>query len=218
MSAYFTEDQHLEQLHHWWQKHGASVLIIFFLTLIMSLAWHFWAKHQEDKLARASTHYEELLIALVNNDNQSAEKEANLLQANYIHTPYAAIAALVLARNDVYQNHYDIAKNHLSWVMKHASMSSLREVARLRLARILLELQQPAEALKVLEKSDDKAYNVVADEIKGDSYVALNKIEDARNSYKQALATLPSYALLRPILTMKLDNLASSTHTQEGTS
>ena len=74
-------------------------------------------------------------------------KEANLLKSNYRYTPYAALATLMIARNDIYQNQYDKAKIQLEWVMKHASTSSLKEIARLRYARILNQENKPSVAL-----------------------------------------------------------------------
>jgi len=209
-SMHLTEQQQIEQLKEWWKKHGTSTLVTFIIVFCLGLGWRLWMQHYEAKLERGSTHYEELLNAVVNNDDTAALKQANLLKNNYVHTPYAALATLMLARSDVYRNDYADAEGQLNWVMQHASTRSLREVARLRLARINLQLGQPQQSLLLLQKVDDASYAVMIDEIKGDAYAALNQIDMARQSYQKALAELPGYANTRPILTMKLNNLTEN--------
>jgi predicted negative regulator of RcsB-dependent stress response len=114
----------------------------------------------------------------------------------------------MIVRYDIHQNHYDKAKTQLEWVMKHASTSSLKEVARLRYARILNQENHPADALKLLKKINDKDYLPMAEELRGDSYMLLKQEDNARTAYRQAVEGAPYYAAMRPILMMKLDNLA----------
>jgi predicted negative regulator of RcsB-dependent stress response len=209
VSTYLTEQQQVEQITLWWKKYGLSTIIIFIIALAAGIGWRFWLQHREVKLERGSTHYEELLNAVVNDDKASAMKEANLLKSNYRYTPYAALATLMLARGYVYQNDYANAETELSWVMKHASANSLREIARLRFARILLQEGKPQETLKLLQKIDDIAYIPVIEELKGDSYMLLKQNDNARAAYQQALHSIPDYTAMRPILAMKLDNLAT---------
>lgn len=214
-SSYMTEQQQIEQFKAWWKKNGASTIFIFITVLLVSIGWRFWLGHDESKLERASSHYEELLNAVVNEDQTATTKEANLLRNNYEHTPYAALAALMLARNDVYSGDYDSAKVQLDWVMNHASTDSLKQVARLRLARIDLQQGQAQQSLQLLQKIDDVSYNVMIDELKGDSYLALKQIDEARQSYQQALAEFSNDVTLRPILQMKLDDLAVNANVQK---
>ncbi len=214
MSAYLTEQQQLDQISQWWKKYGLSTVSIFIIALAAGIGWRFWLQHREVKLARGSTHYEELLNAVVNDDTASATKEATLLKSNYRYTPYSALATLVLARGYVYQNNYPKAEAELSWVMKHASTNSLKEVARLRYARILDQENKPQDALKLLEKTNDVAYLPMINEVKGDSYVLLDQKDLARTAYQQALSSIPGYAVMRPVLAMKLDNLATGSTNQ----
>lgn len=207
MSDYITEQQQIEQLKEWWKKNGTSTLIVFLIVLAATVGWHFWLKHRENKLERGSTHYEELLNAVVNDDDASTLKEANLLKDNYRYTPYAALAALMIARNDIYQNDYKNAEKELTWVMNHGSGDSLKEVARLRLGRLFIQEKHPQQALDLVQKINDPSYLPMINELKGDSYLALNQIDEARLAYEQALSALPGYALMRPVLVMKLNNL-----------
>lgn len=210
MSDYLTEQQQIEQLRLWWKKYGWNSILVIALALLVSVGWHFWLQHREVKRERASMHYQTLLTAVVNNDTQEAVKEATLLTNDYAQTPYAALATLILARNDVYQNNYSQAEKRLTWVMKHASTPSLRQVARIRLARVLLQENKAPQVLKILHKINDPAYLPMIDETKGDAYAQLNNVVQAKDAYQEALTILPTYAAARPIVQMKLDNLPQS--------
>ena len=88
-----------------------------------------------------------------------------------------------------------------------ADVASFRQIARLRLARVLLVEQKPSDAIKILEKVDDKNFNGLINEIRGDGYLAMKNLEIARQSYKEALRELPDAETIRPLLQMKYDNL-----------
>lgn len=209
MTSNLTEQQQIEQLKHWWRKYGLCGFMIFFIFLLASVAWHFWQKHQEIKFQRGSKHYETLLNAVANDEETVVLKEANLLKNNYTHTPYAALASLMIARSYVYQHHYLLAEKQLQWVVKHAGTDTLKQTARLRLARLYLQEKKPMQALAILEKINCQSYFPLIEEIKGDSYLVLGEIAHARALYQTALNFSPNYAVMRPILMMKIDDLAS---------
>ncbi|MDX2165335.1 MAG: tetratricopeptide repeat protein [Gammaproteobacteria bacterium] len=209
MSTYVTEEQQIEMLKEWWKRNGNFAIGLFFVAIFFSLGLHYWYKHREEKLARASAHYEVMLSALVNADEATTLKEANLLKDDYSRTPYAALAALIFARNDVDQQKYNDAETELTWVMNHGNTNSLRQIARLRLARIDIQLNKPKDALNVLDKVSDSSYMPMIDEVRGDAYLALNQTDNAREAYQKAVNLLPSFAVARPLLTMKLNDLAT---------
>jgi predicted negative regulator of RcsB-dependent stress response len=60
-----------------------------------------------------------------------------------------------------------------------------------------------------LEKISDKHFIGLINEVRGDAYLALNKPTNARESYRAALTEIPNAEVNRPILQMKLDNLAT---------
>ncbi len=218
MSVYTTDQQQLDQFHQWWKNNGTSTIVIFIVALSLSFGWRFWLQHRENVLTEASANYEQLLNNVVNNNNAGAIQVANTLMQNYSHTPYAPLAALMLARQFVYQGNYSDAENQLIWVMHHAHNKAIRQIARLRAARVLLAQNQPQQALLMLSKIDDQAYLPVIDEITGDCYVALGQFNQASQSYQQATTVLPGYDVAQPILRMKLDNLsvANQSNTDAG--
>lgn len=207
---YTTDQQQVEQFHLWWKKNGTSTILMFVVALSISFGWRFWVQHQEVRSSQASANYEQLLNSEVNNDSTNVVNIANYLMENYSHTPYAPLAALMLARQSVYQGNFADAEDKLVWVTHHAKNKAICQVARLRAARILLAQNQPQQALLMLNKIDDPAYLPAIDEIKGDCNAALGRFGQARQFYDQATQVLPGYEIAQPILRMKLNNLPVS--------
>ncbi len=208
MREYTTDQQQLDQFHQWWKNNGTSTIMIFVVAISLSFGWRFWVQHRETVSTQASANYEQLLNNVVNNNNTGAIQVANTLMQDYSHTPYAPLAALMLARQFVYQGNYTDAENQLVWVMHHGHNKSLRQIARIRAARVLLAQNQPQQALMMLNEVVDKSYLPVIKEISGDCFVALGQVDQARQSYQQAIKILPGYDVAQPILRMKLDNLS----------
>ena len=112
-----------------------------------------------------------------------------------------------MARQAVNDNQLAQAQTYLQWVIDKAESPSLREVARLRLSRVLAAQQQYAAALQVLTVTDDEAYQGLAQETRGDIFKAQGNLAQAKQAYQQALDALPKEATGRMLLTMKWQNV-----------
>jgi predicted negative regulator of RcsB-dependent stress response len=64
----------------------------------------------------------------------------------------------------------------------------VRDVARLRLARVLISQNKAGDALKLLEEPLPASFGGLVEEARGDAYAALGKTEEARSAYDRALA------------------------------
>lgn len=120
----------------------------------------------------------------------------------------------MLARSAVLKKNYPEALEHLNWVIKHSSEPAMRQIARIRSARILIMQKKPSEALALLKKSDDKSFIGLVDEVRGDAYFSMQDHSSARQAYQLALAEIPNVEITRPILQMKYDNLAIGNNTK----
>jgi predicted negative regulator of RcsB-dependent stress response len=213
VGGYATEREQIEQIKGWWKDYGAPVIIGVLIALLAGFGWRYLQQRHEKILEHASMRYEQLLTNAVNGNTDAVRAQANRLIERYPHTPYAELAALQLARQDVYQSKLSDAEMRLRWVMKHGDNPALREVARLRVARVLLAENQPQQALDLLQDSDDASFDPAAFEIKGDALLALGRAADARAAYQAALKAFPAFEAVQPLLQMKIDNLAGATNT-----
>ncbi len=209
MQAYANEREQLDAIKGWWKSNGKMTVAIILIGLACSFGWHFWQQHQLQRSEQASMLFDQLLNSFAGQQTDQFNQVANQLQNKYAGTPYAAVSALLEARQAVNQNKLDIADQKLQWVIDHSKDNNMREIARVRKARILLAQKQYAEALAILEKADDKAYTTMVDEVKGDVYLAWGKKPEARQAYLSALAAMPATEPMRPYLQMKVDQLGS---------
>lgn len=209
MSTY-SETEQIEQIKRLWLEYGTAIIVGVLIALIAGFSWRYWQQRHEQMLAHVSLRYEQLLTNVVNGNTAAVEAQANRLISRYPHTPYTQLAALQLARQDIYQDRLDDAEKKLNWVMEHGDSAPLRQIARIRAARVLLAENQAQQALDLLKRSDDKAYDPFVWEVRGDIMVAMNKPADARVAYQQALASLPGFGAMQPLLLMKLSDLSNN--------
>jgi predicted negative regulator of RcsB-dependent stress response len=95
--------------------------------------------------------------------------------------------------------------------MDNAKESEIRDIARLRLAGVLLDEKNHAEALKLVDaKPVDSLVGLYAD-LKGDILLAQGKKAEARSAYQLALDKSEAGSSYRSIIQMKLDALGEAT-------
>lgn len=207
MTEYLTEQEQIEQLKRWLRAYGLPALLGVFVGIVLFYGWHYYQGHRLHILTRASSVYDEMLTNRVHHNQEGAITQANKLLSHYASTPYGELAAFMLAHEAITQKNYPEALKHLSWVMKHSHTRSLRQIARLRVARIYIANQHPEEAIHLLRTIDDKSFSGLIDEVLGDAYLAAQQPAQARAAYQAALQNLPHSEEMRPLLEMKRDNL-----------
>jgi predicted negative regulator of RcsB-dependent stress response len=210
LTELLTEQEQIEQLKKWIRLYGIPSIFGIIAGIAIFYGWNAYQAHQTKVLTQASSLYDEMLTDRSQANVAATDTQAGKILEDYAATPYGEVARLMLARDAVSKQDYREGLKQLTQVMDHASNASIREIARLRIARIYLAQQKPQDALTLLQSTDDKAFAGLAEEVTGDAYQALNNPAEARKAYTRAIQKLPNAEDLRPILTMKLDNLATA--------
>lgn len=210
MTEYLTEQEQVELLKQWIKQYGLVILAGLLISLATITGWRYWQARQQRILNHASAVYDEMLTARAQNDTNNTRVQSEKLFSHYTGTTYAQMAALMLARDAIYQKNYAEAEKQLQWVIDNSSIRSFQQIARIRLARLLINENKAKDALTLLETVNDKSFNGLTNEVRGDAWVALKDSNKARDAYKQALDDLPNAEVIRPLLQMKYDNLAPS--------
>ncbi len=214
MNDYMTEQEQIEQLKGWIKQYGPTILLGVVLAMVLVTGWQYWQSRQNNKLYHASGIYDQMLDARSQPGKSTLEKTAtpaDRLMSNYPKTPYAPLAALMLARNAVAKQDFPAAIKQLHWVIDHSKNHSLQQIARVRIARIQIAQQQPAAAIESLNTVSDSGFAGLIAEIKGDAYMKLHDLAKAKAEYQVALQALPSDEVTeRPLIQMKLDNIATA--------
>ena len=212
MTDYLTEQEQIEILKNWIKQYSLVIMAGIVIAILLVSGWRYWQQRQIKTLNHASAVYDEMLTMRSQNDPKATLVQANKLFNHYPKTVYGQMAALMLAREAISHKNYSEAKKQLTWVIDHSNVASLRQIARLRFARLLIEENKPQESLKLLQTIEADKFKGLTDEIKGDAYSAMHDTATARKLYQQALAELPNAEIVRPLLRMKYDSLATTTN------
>src|SRR6266446_1813241 len=97
------------------------------------------------------------------------------------------MGALLAAKFYFERNVLKNAKAQLQWVIEHSPAEDFRDLARLRLAAVLLDEKAYDDALKLLEEKHDASFDAQYAAAKGDVLVAKNQAGEARTAYRLAL-------------------------------
>ena len=207
MALDIEEQQQVEQFKQSLREYGPAILIGIGLAAVFLFGYQHLVKMRERAYDHASFRYEQLLDDLAANKTEAANAAANYLIKRYPSSDYAKLAELLLVHRDVSENKLADASTRLNDVADHGHTPAVKEIARLRLARVQIEQNQANDALKTLSSVDAKEYLPVISAVRGDAYAKLHQNNEARQSYQQALAGIPEDAILHSLVAVKLNNL-----------
>ena len=137
-----------------------------------------WRVYQNSQQRQAALAYEAVQSGVQSKDTKRIRDAAGQLIEKYPGTPYASRAALLAAGVNYEAGDAKSAKAQLQWVIDHAKEEGARDIARLRLAGILLDEKSYEEAMKTLEGSHEKAFDGLFSDLKGDVLTAQGKMAE----------------------------------------
>lgn len=212
MAAYESEQEQIEALVKWWKENGTAVVAGFLIGLGLLIAWRWWQIYTTQQAQLASVTYDQVLYALEKGEPEKARQTVQMLLSKHSNSPYAVLAVLNLARQDLKQGDIETSHARLEWVIEqNHSVPELTHVARLRKAKLFLAQHKIAEAKKLLANvTTQPDFAAAYAELKGDIAVAEKQIEVARQAYTQALASEDLAPKYREWLQLKLDDLGTS--------
>lgn len=202
----YNSDEQLQILRQWMRENGVALLGGLLLGTVLVAGWSGWNLYNKRQAERASIQYEQLRVALQNNDAKLAEEAVNRLTTTYSGTPYAALASLSLAADQVRRKQFDAAQRQYAWVMEQAGDRKLRQVATLRYARLLWSQGKSEEALRALQAQKPGSFQPMFLELQGDILVGQGRHDEARKAYTDAIAAEESPEL-RAGIELKLNDL-----------
>ncbi len=206
LSAY-SEQEDLEKLKSWWKNYGTALIMGILLGLAVLVGNKYWQKYKEELRVTASAIYDQLIYDLRRKKHDAVRDRGDRLIEDFASTPYAAKAALILARLSFDAGDNDTAVRRLQWAMEHASDSAVEHTARLRLARLLMDKGMTKEAFSLIDVKDQSGFEAEYQELRGDLLVLEGRKDEARAAYRAAIDALSVGSPYRRILIMKLDDL-----------
>jgi len=207
----YNEDETLDQLKSWWQRHGTMLLLAVSAVLLSYAGWHWWTGKRVADASAAQALQQQMISAMQRVSGNPDDKAANTdlqrlghqLIDEYESSPYAIDAAMLLARRAVESGDLPEAVTQLQWAADHASGETAL-LAKARLARVLAAQKKPDAALALLKEIDEPSLVPMVGEIRGDILLAKGDRAGAADAYRAADAALAARDEARPLLDMKL--------------
>jgi predicted negative regulator of RcsB-dependent stress response len=202
-----TEEERLELAQKWWKDNGHSIIIGIVLGIAVILGWQYWQEYRQSQAEKASALYSQYLKAIESNAKPDIEKLAERLQTEFPKTDYALYSGLFQAQLKAQQNDLAAAKQILTKIAT-SSNKEISNIANIRLVRLMManrEYEQGIELINKINPTSSANYSSIYDELVGDLYVALNRLDQARTSYQNALRN----GSKSPLLQLKIDDLTA---------
>ena len=187
MDDLLSEKEQIEQLRAWWSEYGGYFIGGLGLGIALLVGYNYYQNSKLEAQLAGSAMYETLTSHVVSGNLEEAESVADTLGTEYAGTSYAAQAKLAMARLYMDRNRDQDAADVLQALLNSEAGEALKHVARTRLARILLYQDDPQGVVDLLEGRVSEAFAATWNELLGDAYRALGRIEDAEAAYQQVL-------------------------------
>jgi predicted negative regulator of RcsB-dependent stress response len=204
------EQEQLDALKAWWNDNRNQILGALLIVVVVMGGWRGWQYYQNKQSYEAATLYQQFIEQLASNDTKRINDAATAVTDKFGSTAYAARAELLAAQVNEQTNDPARAKTQLQWVIDNAREDTLKDVARLRLAAVLLDEKKYADALTLLEAKHPDSFDGLFADMKGDVFSAQGKIDEARSAYKLAYEKIDAQSIYRSLIQMKLDALGSA--------
>ena len=208
MSDYLSDDEQVAALKKWWEENGLAVVVGVAVVIAGTVGWRWYQDFTQTRDEAASTAYQQYVETRSEQDN-AAEIDAAAAAFLNAHgdTGYATLVRLYQARDAVAAEDLEEAEKLLSAALEGAD-SSIKDVIRVRRARVLVQLGREDEALATLAAVKGQGFRATVAELKGDVLMARGDQTGAREAYQAAVDALEPDQT-RPILRMKLNNVAA---------
>ena len=208
MATYDLEEQEqLDELKAWWKRWGNWTMLGLAVVLAAAAGWKYWQHQSTTQAIEAGVIYGQLMQAVQQNNAKSVRDRGAILIDKYPRTAYAPRAAMLLAKINIDNKDARSAQAQLEWVIAHSKEAALKDLARLRLATVLLDQKQYGAALKHLNTAHSDAFGFRFDDLKGDVLSAQGKLDEARAAYQSGFSKMTEDNPYRTIVELKLNAL-----------
>ena len=208
METYLTEEERVEALQRWWKDNKSSLFMGLAMGLLIIIGWKYWQGHQQAQREQASLTYHLMGRAIAAKQPEEAVKMGQQLIESYPSTTYAEFARISLAKLKVEAGDLEAAKLRLEEEVKQGHDETLKELARLRLARVLLARGEADAGIVLLQGTQTTAgkFSALFEEVRGDLLIAAKRPEEARTAYQKA----KELGNRSPLLDLKIHDLPAA--------
>lgn len=211
MAVYDLEEQEqLDELKAWWKRYGNTVLMLVIVVSLAAGGMVGWRYYSDRQAFAAGDLYVQLLGAAGAGDPKKVQDIAATMADLYPRTGYTHLAVMAAARAAFDSGNLAEARARLQWVADRAKDDATRDLARLRLAMVLVDEKKLDEALAAVQATPVEAMTALFADARGDILAAQQKAADARIAYQLALDKTDAKSPYRGVIQGKLEALGEA--------
>ena len=211
IEGYETEEQQVDAIKKWWGENGTMLIVGAVVGLAGLWGWRYYGETVVKNQEQASSEFAQVLATFDLEGVEQGKTEMQHFISENEGNNYATLASLLLAKEAVKQNDFELAKTQLANVLAENSYAPLMPVVKLRLARVQAELGEFDNAIATLETVTESGFIIQANQTKGVVYLTQGNVELAREAFQVAVDE--SEGRVDPILQLQLDDLAVAEET-----
>lgn len=200
------EKQREEEIQQWWKDNWVSIIGGIVIAIVGIIAFWSWRDYQmsQKQLQTAS-----LYSVISNTKDVKIDDVKSYIDTN--KNEYGQIVSFQLANLYVAEGKYQEAYNALvdNIQVGMVNDSILNDVARIRAARLAIELKKFNDSVALLDKIENDSFKAVALELKGDNAKAQGKNKEALDFYNKAVELYESINT-NIVLKLKRDSLLTT--------
>lgn len=208
MAYNFEEQDQIDELKAFWNKYGTFILTVVTVVALSVAGYRLWGWYQQKQATDAAGAFSVLQDAVKDKDMARIRGASQTLLAEYGGSLLAPMGALVAAKAHFDEKDLEAAAQSLQWVVDNAADTEFAPIARIRLAGVLLDQDQPEKGLDLLNVEQlPTAFQAMAHDRRGDLLAALSKRDEAIAAYQAALDALGNARGAGATIQLKLDAL-----------
>ena len=205
--AFDNDEQQSEYFKNFYNSHKVKIFSAIAVFLVAFFAYQYLKSVNQSNDEEASQLFLDVLVSKVGNIDEIKSK-VGLLQSNFSDSPYAARASIYYSKLLVETGDYTAAAKELIWASGENIEPSIQSMANYLLGNLYLVEKKLDEALEVANKIITKGYIGLANDLKGDIYLALGDKDNAIKSYELALSYFGGQGELHKVIENKLNSIS----------
>lgn len=204
------EQEQVEAFKAWWRENGTGLILSVVIVLGGFAGIQFWRAHQAKQAGEAAALFAEVGKQVASKDPKRVNDAAQAVIDRFGSSAYASRAELLAVEANIRAKDIAKAKTQLQWVLDHTKEDGLKNLARLKLASLLLDEKNYTEALNLLGTKHPESFDALYSDLRGDVLVAQGKTEEARAAYQVAYDKMDDKSTYRNLIQMKLDSVGGA--------
>ena len=185
MADYLTDEEQAERLKRWWEQNGTSLVIGLVLAVGAVVGWRYYQDYRSERADMASDAYAAYLAA--RNEAASTDEPLAIIDTEFEGSTYHVFTLLYRAADQVAESDWEEALALVERAVDLAEDGPVRDVARLRAAKLLYQLNRLEDSEAQLSLVRSPGFEAYVAELSGDVFFARGDMARARDAYQAAV-------------------------------